>query len=414
VLVAVAAAAAAAVAPTRAAGSPLDLFGFGGRSPALAGTGVATATDYDAVYLNPAGLADARKRLTAGGLYGDFALELDGASTGTEQALGTLFGGALPIPFGGALADRVGLGLGFYVPTVAINRARHPLPGVPTYVLLESRSHVIAIQIAAGVRLGGRERGLRLGVGVIALAALTGNIDVASDAADHVSSASEQQLVTQLAPVIGARWVGAARGLDLGLTFRAPSRSDYDITVSTERLRLPITLPEIRIAGTAQYDPLTVAAEAAWRPAALRSLELRGQLAYQRWSAFPPPTLDPIASQPTASPGFHDILVPRLAAEWLRGAGATQVALRGGYAYVASPAPEATSGQALLDSDRHLLAAGLGLSWPGTALPLHVDLWAQAHLLAGRDSAIAVPEGDGSLRAGGHILVGGATIGVDL
>ena len=47
--------------------SPLDLFGFGGKSPGMVGTGVATANDYDALYLNPAGLAlVTRRRLALG------------------------------------------------------------------------------------------------------------------------------------------------------------------------------------------------------------------------------------------------------------------------------------------------------------------------------------------------------------
>ena len=53
-----------------ATASPLDLFGFGGRSPGMAGTGVALSTGYDSVYLNPAGLADVCcKRLTLGAGY---------------------------------------------------------------------------------------------------------------------------------------------------------------------------------------------------------------------------------------------------------------------------------------------------------------------------------------------------------
>jgi hypothetical protein len=407
--------------PRAAAASPLELFGFGGSSPAMAGTGVATATGFDAVYLNPAGLADTTKRVTLGLLYGDFALEMDGEPTGTEPAKGVLIGGALPVPLGGAAKDRVGLALGFYVPTVAINRARHPLPGVPTFALLESRSHVIAIQVALGVRLSKRrDAGLRVGAGIIALAELRGGIDVTTDASGRFTSFSEQQLITQFAPIIGARYLMPAQRLDLGLTFRGTSRSDYDITVTNDLAEsLPLTIPTIRIAGTAQYDPMTIAAEAAWR--VVPSLELRGQLAYQRWSAFPLPTLNPIAGQPPQEPpGFHDTVVPRLGVEWRAQLGATAMAVRGGYMAVMSPAPEASGRQSLLDNSRDVVSFGLGVAWPGRN-PVHVDVWGQAHFLNARthQKDFEVYE-DGErlpfnrLEADGQVVVGGLTVGVDL
>src|SRR5262245_12724445 len=106
------------LAPRAAAASPLELYGFGGRSPALAGTGQSDAAGFDSTYLNPAGLAEVpRKRLTVGYLYGDFALEIDGDPTDTERPKGLTFGAALPLPLGGAAAGRVGLGIALFIPT---------------------------------------------------------------------------------------------------------------------------------------------------------------------------------------------------------------------------------------------------------------------------------------------------------
>src|SRR5690606_32003913 len=114
-----------------------------------------------------------------------------------------------------------------------------------------------------------------------------------------------------------------------------------------------------------QYDPLTVAVEAAWqwRP----GVRLGAQLAYQRWSAYPPPTRTPVDGKPAPpSPGFHDIAVPRVAAEWALRLGATHVSARGGYSFVLSPAPEMSGPASLLDNHRHVVAAGIGVAWPGT------------------------------------------------
>src|SRR5262245_52321595 len=91
-----------------AAGSPLEMFGAGGRSPALAGAGAASAEDFDALYLNPAGLAGVGgKRLHAGFLYGTF--QLDHVDRPAADAWGVSVGVALRLRLGGALRDRVRL-----------------------------------------------------------------------------------------------------------------------------------------------------------------------------------------------------------------------------------------------------------------------------------------------------------------
>ena len=400
--------------------SPLDLFGYGGRSPGMAGTGVALSTGYDSVYLNPAGLADVCcKRLTIGAVYGDFALALDDQDTGTEAATGMVFGGALPIPLGGSMRDRVGFALGLYIPTAAINRARAPMPGEPTFALLESRSHVVGLQTAVGVKINRR---WRAGIGMLALAALRGGIDVTTDAAGRFTSRSEEELVSYFTPILGGRYLMPERKLQLGLTFRGVSRSDYDLEVTnTLGESLPLTIPTIKIAGASQYDPLTLAFEAAWR---LRpGLSLVGQLAYQRWSAFPLPTQNPVAaSEPQESPGFHDIVVPRVAAEWTLSSSADMsLTLRGGYWFAMSPAPEMDGQQSLLDNHRHVLSAGIGFDWPGGLLPLHVDIWAQGHLLAPRRHTKNLDQYEPGevvpfyiVDSSGHVLVGGLTVGLDL
>jgi long-subunit fatty acid transport protein len=416
VAVAIACAASAGTSARDARASTLDLFGFGARSPAMAGLGAATSVDYEAVYLNPAGLAEARyKRATVGVVVADFRTKMDGAVVG-ESGTGTLLGGVVPMPLGGWAKDRIGLGFGFHIPNDTLNRVRAPYPGEPSFVLLENRSHVIAIQIGVGVAATER---LTVGATVVALAALRGTIDVTTDAGGRFTADSQQRLIAQLSPVFGARWRQNDR-LSFGLVVHFPVRSDYDIAVTSDLGdAIPLELPEIRIAGNAQYDPFSVVAEVAWK--AGDDLTLSGAVAYQRWSAFPLPTKNPVTGTPAQQPAnFSDRPVPRLGAEWSHRVGSARLFARGGYAFLWSPAPEMRGQQSLLDNNRHVFGLGLGLSLGGR-VPLHVDLYGQVHHLMSRrhvkDPALQ-PPGEAApfdaISTSGNVLVAGATVGIDL
>jgi long-subunit fatty acid transport protein len=406
----------AMLAARDARASTLDLFGFGMRAPALAGTGVATANDYESVYANPAGLAEVtEKRATVGAVIADFRTKMAGSIVG-DSSSGTVLGGVVPIPLEGWAKGRFVLGFGFYVPNQALNRVRAPFPGVPQFALLENRSHVIAIQIGVGMQL---DEKLSLGVTAIVLAALRGGIDVTTDASANFSADSEQRLIAQFSPVLGAKWK-ASKQLTYGVTARAPVRSDYDILVTSDLGEaLPLELPEIRIAGTAQYDPLIVAAEVAWRPR--ENLLLAGHLAYHRWSAYPLPTKNPVPGTPAQQPpGFEDRPVPRLAVEWTQRAGSATFAARAGYAFMWSPAPEMTGQQSLLDNHRHVTSVGFGTALSGK-LPVRIDVFAQWHHLQRRthtkDPELQL-EGEipvfDKLGTSGNVFVAGAALGLDL
>jgi hypothetical protein len=190
-----------------AAASPAELFGFGGRSPGMAQTGVATATDSTPpTWIRRAG--DAGHRRITGFLFGDFDLEMDGRQTGTERAT-AMFGGAIPVMGASARPDR--FGIGFLVPS-AINRAQRPFPGEPVFALLETR--------ARGRLHGAEHARLRAGAGV-------GDDAGHVDGGIHVSptppagSAAQQNLITRLNRWRRALLVPGAP--QLGATFRAPA-----------------------------------------------------------------------------------------------------------------------------------------------------------------------------------------------
>jgi long-chain fatty acid transport protein len=374
-----------------------EMFGMGTRSGGLAGMGAADSEGWEATYLNPAGVVGPkRRRLTVGYVGARYHLSLDGAPRDVQSTDGILIGADLPIPFGGVLRDRVAIGLGFYFPVGLINRARDGFPDEPRLALLDSRTQVVSVLVAAGVRVHER---VRVGIGVLALAALVGEIDVTPDATGKYTTVAEEQLTSSFAPVLGVR-VQAAPWAQVGLAYRAQSTSGYDIEVKPKLTGLPISLPTLRIAGTAQFDPHQIAAEGAFD--ATRWLRLSAGLTWKHWSAYQYPVENAtMGTPPKPNADFHDTAVPRIAGEATGHFGKTTLQGRLGYFYEWSPAPDAAD-RVLLDADRHVITGGVGLGFAGRLFSFQIDAFAQWHHLAG------------SARAMGDFAVFGATLGLDL
>jgi hypothetical protein len=391
--------------PARARASPLELFGPGGIAPGQAATGVADCDTAECLYLDPAGLAEVhRKRFTLG-LQGA-RFDLAGTDRNIDDAVSYQASGALPLAFGGWLEDRVGLAVAAVVPTHEIARVRSPRTGDPFEALLESRAHVVGIEMGFGLRLS---PAWAVGLAVHVLASLEGNLDVTTDAAGRFTTASEQSLTLDMAPIVGVRFSPQERWR-FGAVYRGVSQSRYGINLTSDIGDVvPVQLPELRFAGAAQYDPMALAVEAAWRPRA--GLSFRAQVEWERWSAYRLPAENPVVGGPALpAPGFHDTFIGRLAASQATALGAGLIFVaRAGYAYVPSPAPD-DGRSGLLDNRRQILAVGLGLAAPTRGFPFHLDLFFQLHHLGPRTQ----DRGADSRQTSGNILVGGLTLGVDL
>jgi hypothetical protein len=382
-------------APAAGWASVPDLAGMGARSGAMAGTGVADAEGYDACYTNPAGLVGpTRRRLTLEYVHAGYHLRLDGQAHPVDAADGMLIGADLPLPFGGVLRDRIALGLAFYFPFGVVNRARAPYPDVPRLALLDDRTQVVSVLVAAGARVHER---VTIGVGVLALAALVGDIVLASDAGGRIVTLSEEQLVASYTPIVGVR-VRAARWARIGAVLRGESKSTYDIAVSSQLGSvIPIALPTLHIAGTAQFDPLQMAVETALEP--WRWLTVDAGVTWKHWSAFDLPTQNATAgAPPQPAPRFHDTAVPRVAAEATVRWAHWRLHGRAGYFYEWSPSRDPV----LLDADRHVLTGGVGVEWLNSVTTLQLDAFGQWHHL------------QSNARVAGDFGVVGVSLGVDL
>ncbi|UJR79755.1 OmpP1/FadL family transporter [Sandaracinus amylolyticus] len=414
-----------------AAATPQDLFGLGARTQALGLTGVSYAEDYEATFANPAGLGRARRRGIHIGLSaGAYDLHIDDERFPVDAARGMTIGATLPLPFHDVLQDRLVLGLGVYTPQQVLLRGNVRFPDVPQWPVIE-RAQSLGIVLGLGIDLHSTDlEGLRLGVGVSAIADVIGELDVRLDETSSFSSTVETQLLATFAPIVGASYdIGE---WSFGLVYRHELRAKMDLEIRTADL--PVSLPVLTVGGIVQYDPGQLAGEVSWRPDP--GLRVIANLTWRMWSQYPgAQTATSLSSLSAPDPEFSDTVSPRIAVEGtLRDRRAT-LHLRGGYALELSPAPDARlaprrnpDGSAVmndavpvryLDGDRHIVTGGLGLTWDLSASErVRFDLFGQAHFLVDRvhqilrTGAMEAPEGMG-MRTGGVILVGGWTIALE-
>ena len=418
--------AASAVIAREAKASPEDVFGFGPRSIAMGGAGAAAGQGFEAVYANPALLSLSREREITLGLMGA-AFDLRAGGEIPYQALkGAIIGAVLPIPFGGVLRDRIALGLGFFTPFDRVVRGRILYPETPQF-LLADRTQSVAVQAGLGLDLG---HGLRLGGGFAALAALSGDVLVATDASGRIGTVVEDTLVASYGPIVGASYDVDSK-YRVGVTFRGELIGRFNVVINVRDLG-QLTVPPLNISGIAQYDPWQIAVEAArvdgpWR--------LAVGATFKHWSAFPgspeatvrcpqfdsvtgEPITDPCGAPVPVDPDYSDTVTPRIGIERsFTPAGGVTLLARGGYFFEPSPAPEQRREANGYDSHRSVFTLGYGLELDEPLPPVHLDLFAQIHVLHLRthekDADIALTNA-GAARATsrGLVLAAGTTLGV--
>jgi hypothetical protein len=427
-----------------ASASPEDMIGQGPRSPAMGGTGAAYATSFDAAYQNPSLLSAMRERaLTLGFQGATFKLRARGeglpGDVPASPAKGFVIGVGIPVPFGGILRDRVGVGLAFYTPTDILVRGRLLYPETPQFPLFPDRAQSLAARFGLGLDLG---YGFRVGGGFAMLAQIAGGVVVATDASGKVGSRVEEQLVANYGPIFGASYeFHPAPGdvVRVGAVYRGTLDARFSVDVDARRLST-LDIPLLNIAGLAQYDPAQVGLEVAWSHGPW--LVALGAT-YKRWSQYPG-LLEPTIRCPEDEPdcgalapttmSFDDTLVPRIGAEraFELGEGVTWQ-VRAGYRLEPTPVPDELPPtrawdlgtkktenypNRFFDGTRHAFSVGLGLKLAAPLPPISLDSYAQIHLmpertvhqLRGADGTGVGTFGDATIS--GSMLVFGMLAGV--
>ena len=386
--VAVTIALALTASPARLRASPADLFGVGLRPQSMAQTGVAYGEhDHQSAH-NPALLGGRTEQHLSLG-YQSVLLETEysGASEGRTQTAvnSTTLGVTLPLPFGGPLAERVALGFSAYSPRELVTRAELLYADTPQFPLLAPRAQCLNLASGLGVLVHPR---LRLGVGVQWLASLVGSVSV-TGSDEGTTTVVHDELVTSVAPVAGVS-AEPADDWHLGLVWRDEHQSEVDVKIQVSELGA-LELPELNVAGMAQYDPEQVDAEVQWAPGRY-SLALA--VRYRRWSGFPgflgrtfdcPPEEPVCGTQAPPDPGFSDTWTPKAAVAVRFALGErAEAELRSGVAYEPTPIPEQREHSNTWDNARWVATAGYGVRFEAGGVPLSLEIAVQQHWLSAR------------------------------
>ncbi len=367
-----------------AGATPAELFGAGPRSTALAGAGTSLALDVESAVVNPALLAPAQKQLAFGLRASRFVLSLE--ENGVERPFsadgvpGFFLGAVTPLSDGDV---ETAFGLFAGSPPDFIVRARLPFAEEPDFPLLVGRAS--AFDLAAG--LGLRHDFFSLGIGIRALAALTGTTGVV-ERDGQISQVVNNELAPAYAPVFGLG-IEPGGGFSIGASLRTVLRANFDVTLETSGLG-GIPLAPMHVRGVAHYEPFRLDAELSRR---FESSMLLIGVSYERWSDYPgplgatvecPDDVSGCGTRAPPPPDASDVWVPRLAGSHEFSIARMNAVVRAGYAFVPAALPEQRGASNTLDSARHGFSLGYSLGLPPTGIPIHLDVAFRFDLLAPR------------------------------
>ena len=420
--------------------NPADVFGLGSRAVALGGAATAVVDDSSANYYNPAALARGRDlRIDLGYRYATSALHINDRAADVDTARGVQAGIVAP----GAIGPvRFAFGAVLFLPDQRATRVRALAFDQPRFVEFDNRPQRLLLSVNLAFRI---VDGVYVGGGITFMSRTEGEVllrgNVAVIDTEDVSSLQTRAAVDLVAiryPQVGilvepAPWLSLALSYRHGFDLSLEQRFRIDGSIGNPGAA-PIVEQGFFAARSLSHDlfqPWQLTLGGAVR--LHRRVRASYDLTFARWSDFPQSASDltleldigkfnslvqlpPKRAFP--SPGFHDILVPRVGFEWRAWDGARLgLDLRAGYAYQPTPAPEQVGESNLLDSDKHVFTLGAGIVVPtlgGILLrPLTLDAHVGLHYLPERYHRKLDPlDRAGDLAAGGLLVQLGVTLGV--
>ncbi len=388
---------------TDARANPMDAFGLSSRAISMGGAYTALANDVSANYYNPAGIvARGDLSLDIGYQIAVPVLKLNGRNVGVDHTRGLTAGIVAPGKVGPV---RFSFGVAMFLPDERISRVR-AMPRVqPRFVYYDNRTQRIYLSTNLAVQV---VPGLYVGAGVTFMSRTEGDLELSGrisfpdpEAESDMRLDLDVDLKALRYPQAGILWE-PLRWLSLGLVFR-----DEFVLEMVQGFRITGDVVGEGGGGTILrdgffgltslstnlYQPRQVAFGIAVTP--IPRLIFSMDVVWAQWSRFINPgsrleidldlgsfndLVDMESQPPPPHPRFRDTWTSRLGVEWLAYRSTRAViAVRGGYAFEPSPAPEQTqSSMNLIDNSKHHISVGLGFSLsrliPQMDRPMDIDL----------------------------------------
>jgi long-subunit fatty acid transport protein len=435
----------AVLGPARGArANPVDSFGLGSRSTAMAGAVAADVSDFSANYYNPAGLARATElELSVGYMRADHFLYTNGVNNQVDPVKGLVGGIVAP---GNLFHVPFALGVALMLPDDRLSRVVALPQGQPVWELYDNRNQ--RLYVATNLAISPFPW-LQLGGGVAFMAATEGQLSITGQAAvlDPTGSQLRHEVDADLTairyPQIGIQ-VTPSKRVSLALVYRGQFTENLDLSAT---LKGDIKLSPTGAPLTTAFYAIQTDSVDDFQPqqAVLGSsflvtddLRVNFDITYVNWSSYiapvaaldvtlnipppkggwpagivPPTTPVPIAVVPI---DMHDTVVPHLGVEWRAFDHAKwQGFVRGGYEYDRTPIPPQTGLTNYIDRDRHAFSLGLGLKFRRLLRELPGDLRLDGHvqlseLFQGTTLKSNPADFVGDYTAGGHIWNLGGTL----
>ncbi len=388
--------------------NPWSFYDFQPRALSMGGALTSAADDYTAVFYNPAGLTIVKDSAFGFGLqlsFPELSLNFDNPGSANqalhpENAHNISFGAHFPLG-GPRFTNRIAIGLGINVPTSSLLDGQALDPAIPHWYMYQTLPRRLVAVLGLGVSPWDW---LSLGASIQILAGVSGALDYEIDivAGRFVRKTVGFDIEPRAAPILGFE-LRPIEGLRIGGTYRESISTSVELPVDLTVTGLATLLVSTEFQVQYMPDEYVLGVSYFWQQA---DLQLSFDLAYQRWSAAPDPSvrsgidaggellkgtgLETAFDAPgpgqarTVELGFRDAIIPRIGLEKKLG----PLRLRGGYALRPSPAPLQTTGTNYVDTTAHQFNLGGGLRFHDPlqflANPLSVDLGVAVYALAER------------------------------
>jgi long-chain fatty acid transport protein len=361
---------------------PMDLYGFSPRSVAMGGVQAAADGQASAAYYNPALLG--RGSVGVGYNWGrPFTFIEETAAPTMGQMLtarqpvdysGITFDAAVPLQ--GLLEGKAFIGFDLYVPVRHVFRAHIIDDNTAWFLRYDNAPERFQIALSAGARpvpwlsVGGGVQVLSNYGGYAEFEAVLGTMTPGRVIRRRLDS----EVLGVFAPVVGLA-VGPfdslpgepLRSLKLSGFWRGEMKTTFEQPIAVDLGTFGAL--DVLVKGVTEFSPHTFGV-------GLSSTLLDGKLlvaadlGFERWSVTPPLVPDIHIDLPQTlkdlgfngevesrdvEMGFADVWVPRLGVEWRP---VERLAVRAGYVYRPTPAPDQSGRTNFLDSTAHLMSLG--------------------------------------------------------